>query len=79
MNKHSALGYARAVLFAQDSIALVYQNRIKELKEAITIWKLSYQQNQSSQDFGVIQQSHKKRLIKILNDLVLVTVSVLAK
>lgn len=80
MNKTQRLRYARAVLMLQDKIALVYQKRIRrELKQAATDLSLSYQTNQSQLGFAAIQDNHKQSLIKILNDLVLETITRFSK
>ena len=77
MTKTERMRYARAILLAQDKIALVYFRKIRaELKRVGKELGESYALNQTSLQFPDLQQKHKERVIKILNDLVLTTVKV---
>ncbi|HPR10486.1 MAG TPA: phage minor head protein [Candidatus Saccharibacteria bacterium] len=77
MNKTERMRYARAILLAQDKIALVYFRKIRaELKRVGKELGESYALNQTSLQFPDLQQKHKERVIKILNDLVFATVKV---
>ena len=77
MNKAERMRYARAILLAQDKIALVYFRKIRaELKRVGKELGESYALNQTSLQFPDLQQKHKERVIKILNDLVFATVKV---
>lgn len=80
MNKTERMRYARAILLAQDKIALVYFRKIRaELKRVASALAESYAINETRAAFVDIEQTHKERMIKILNDLVLTTVSVFVK
>ncbi|HQV21585.1 MAG TPA: phage minor head protein [Agitococcus sp.] len=77
MNKTERMRYARAILLAQDKIALVFFRKIRaELKRVGKELGESYALNQTSLQFPDLQQKHKERVIKILNDLVFATVKV---
>ena len=77
MTKTERMRYARAILLAQDKIALVYFRKIRaELKRVGKELGESYALNQTSLQFPDLQQKHKERVIKILNDLVFATVKV---
>lgn len=66
--------YARAVLLAQDKIALKYQRKIRaELKIVSKELAESYKVNQSNADFDTVRNAHKKRMIVILSELAQVT------
>lgn len=77
MTKTERMRYARAILLAQDKIALVFFRKIRaELKRVGKELGESYALNQTSLQFPDLQQKHKERVIKILNDLVFATVKV---
>ena len=77
MNKTERMRYARAILLAQDKIALVYFRKIRaELKRVGKELGESYQKNGNQLQFDEVELKHKERMIKILNDLTFSTVKV---
>lgn len=70
MTRIEKLKYARAVLLAQDRIALRYQKLIKrELKKTANQLANSYETDQNDSQFAEIQAQHKTRMTEILTDL----------
>lgn len=77
MNKTERMRYARAILLAQDKIALVFFRKIRaELKRVGKELGESYQKNGNQLQFDEVELKHKERMIKILNDLTFSTVKV---
>ena len=77
MTKTERMRYARAILLAQDKIALVYFRKIRaELKRVGKELGESYQKNGNQLQFDEVELKHKERMIKILNDLTFSTVKV---